>query len=176
MVDFLGCHNVHFNSEITRLRKLYPRHTLLAIVTTLIIVASIIQRTDSSVSSVRKLCALENDKENCLASYQPYGFFDDISNKEWVEFYQKPVKEAEHYVDKKDPNRGTDDPNKWKFYNLAPYFNCSHIFKLGSPVDGGKWTCDPERITHAVQKQNDKGWYVIFLSTVDDTVLVKYIF
>ena len=91
-----------------------------------------------------------------LAFDQSYGFFDDIANADWQQFYQTPAREAQHYHHPKTPNEGVKDPSQWNFYNWDRYFNCPHLQKVGGLGGGPKWTCDVERLRAVVQRRRQQ--------------------
>jgi len=114
-----------------------------------------------------------------LALHHSLGYFDDIPAEQWQKFFVTPMRTAQHYVNPVDPNAGSDNPNVWYYNNWIPVIECPHLMKLGGLVDGGKWTCDPERIPRAVQRRQQQsqqqqgqqqpnhpnniatGWYVL---------------
>lgn len=91
-----------------------------------------------------------------IANKHSYGFFQDIPDAEWREFYQKPAILAQHYSNLTDPNYRKEDPAWWIFFNWDPYFNCPHLLKVGGLGDGPKWTCDPERIAQVAAERREK--------------------
>jgi len=130
-------------------------------------------RETSSLTTTRA-----GNKNYEFALHHSLGFFDDIPADTWQKFFVEPTRTAQHYVNPIDPNAGSDNPNVWYYNNWIPVIECPHLIKLGGLVDGGKWTCDPERIPRAVQRrqqqlqqqqtnhqpaknQNVTGWYVL---------------
>lgn len=91
-----------------------------------------------------------------LAFEQSFGFFRDIPDQQWREFYQVPAATARHYrIQHGDPNQGVKYPAQWNFFNWDPVFTCPHVQKLGGLGSGGKWTCDIERIPRVVQERRN---------------------
>ena len=109
----------------------------------------LLQLTTSSSSSQQQ----QQQSDYNLAFEQSYGFFDDISNADWQQFYQAPAREARHYRSPQHPNKGTKFPAQWNFFNWDRYFNCPHLQKVGGLGGGPKWTCDVERLRAVVQRR-----------------------
>jgi hypothetical protein len=91
--------------------------------------------------------------ETTLAFQQSLGFFDDIDDQEWLELFQKPARNADHYENSRNPNHGSDKAAFWNFFNQEPVMSCPHLKKVGGLGDGPKWTCDPERLTRVAQRR-----------------------
>lgn len=125
-----------------------------------------------------------------LAWEQSYGFFEDISDADWIEFYQKPALAARHYRFENNPNQGAKFPAQWNFFNWDRYFNCPHLQKVGGLGGGAKWTCDVERLKRVVERRKRRAkksesseeghhWYVLsslyFLTHNDGVVSCVFI-
>lgn len=85
-----------------------------------------------------------------LAFNQSFGFFDTISNEDWIKYYQSHVKEQLARSPPKNHSNNDDDDDdslqnvsQWLYDNIDPMFVCPHPKKVGNPA--GKWMCDPER-------------------------------
>jgi hypothetical protein len=108
------------------------------------------------LQSFRSGSALDCSKpppETTLAFQQSLGFFDDINDQEWLELFQKPARNADHYNIPHNPNFGSDKAAFWNFFNQEPVMSCPHLRKVGGLGDGPKWTCDPERLTRVAQRR-----------------------
>jgi len=108
--------------------------------------------TDLTVldSSERQLL---NRDDFALAKQQSFGFFDDISSKEW-QLLQERVRLV--YPNVKSPSLEAirNEPvnaNVFLQNHFEPEFNCRHERRIGRLGDGGKWVCDP----HRVQQKKD---------------------
>jgi hypothetical protein len=72
------------------------------------------------------------------------GFFDDIDDREW----DLLKKRCTHIQPNICPYcRGGDNSNAWFQNHYEPEFACRHERRIGRLGDGGKWVCDPHRIT-----------------------------
>lgn len=82
-----------------------------------------------------------------LAKHQSLGFFDDITSSTWKRLQEKVLAMS--------PNFCSDQLNQ-KFASFfqchyEPDFVCLHEERIGIQGDGGKWICDPHRITENVE-------------------------
>jgi hypothetical protein len=91
--------------------------------------------------------------ETTLAFQQSLGFFDDIDDKEWINLFREPARDADHYANPRNPNTGSDKAAFWNFMNQEPVMSCPHLKKVGGLGDGPKWTCDPERLTRVAERR-----------------------
>jgi hypothetical protein len=107
----------------------------------------------SSTTSRSALDCSKPRPETTLALQQSLGFFDDIDDQEWIDLFQTPARNADHYQNPRSPNYGTDKAAFWNFMNQEPVMSCPHLKKVGGLGDGPKWTCDPERLPRVAQRR-----------------------
>ena len=81
-----------------------------------------------------------------LARQESLGFFDDISEPDWIRRRDRLRQETLfQYPD--DPEKGLQcHVAEWMLFNVDPLFSCPHIRKVGGHGDGSKWVCDPHRL------------------------------
>ena len=101
------------------------------------------------ISCVRyNLAHLKSDYDFLKAKQESDGYFDDIPGKEW-----NMMKERAKFV---SPNTCLGPPNckfknknaaYWLQNNFEPDFACRHEKRIGIMGDGGKWVCDPHRLS-----------------------------
>ena len=77
-----------------------------------------------------------------LAYKQSLGFFNDISDVDWMRLRKRH---------QETPNCGPlqcapEPAHKWFQNNFEPTFTCLHERRIGGLGDGPKWVCDPHRI------------------------------
>jgi hypothetical protein len=116
----------------------------------------VLQSSTTSRSALTSQSAADCSKpppETTLAYQQSLGFFDDINDQEWLELFQKPARNADHYQNPRNPNYGSEKAAFWNFMNQEPVMSCPHLKKVGGLGDGPKWTCDPERLTRVAQRR-----------------------
>ncbi|GKY94337.1 hypothetical protein MPSEU_000399600 [Mayamaea pseudoterrestris] len=111
-----------------------------------------------------------NAKSFDLAFRESLGFFDDISESDWMQlrnsyhaediFFRPPSgptdpdpSELPQHIKAmfEEPGDSKTSMAVWMFANVDPIFNCPHRRRVGGRGDGPKWTCDP----HRLQKRND---------------------
>lgn len=78
-----------------------------------------------------------------LARWESLGFFDDIPNEEWVEFFQQPARLYHSYRNTDEIYHHAEQMRVpfWIFHNVDPYFTCPRMRLIGR-----KRVCDPDRI------------------------------
>ena len=86
--------------------------------------------TPLSSHSVATTAITTPSPENLLSYRQSYGFFDDISDRDWLQIYQKRAREAHHYNNPFQPNAATQYTQVWNFHNQEPVFSCPHVHKV----------------------------------------------
>ena len=64
----------------------------------------------------------EQQQDYILAKEQSFGFFTDIPNNEWREFYVRPAREYQPYRFPDDPDLHRENVPFWIFHNWDPYF------------------------------------------------------
>jgi hypothetical protein len=105
-----------------------------------------------------------------LAYDESYGFFDDITSRDWE---LKKSKFRDIY-----PNTHTKelpsmlrnkriDANAFFQNYFEPDFTCPHERRLGNNGDGGKWVCDPHRLQKKT-KQGDDGCLIYSIGSNGD--------
>ena len=94
-----------------------------------------------------------NNLEFQMANDESFGFFDDISSREWKLLQEIAVKSYEPHLDSGNPLKFADNLRRGKspsFYqtNYEPNFSCRFEQRVGGNGngDGPKWVCDPHRI------------------------------
>ena len=92
-----------------------------------------------------------NDADFALAKRQSLGFFDDISTAHWKRLQEKVNDMSPNFVEWL--MRKKEGQEWWWFWqgHYEPDFVCQHERRLGMEADGGKWICDPHRITNKVK-------------------------
>lgn len=98
-----------------------------------------------------QLCSQCNEPE--VARRESLGFFDDIPLRTWKRM-KKKVKDMSpnfnpYYLPYKEgaPDQSISVPGKFYQTNYEPDFVCQHEQRIGQLGDGGKWVCDPHRIS-----------------------------
>lgn len=79
------------------------------------------------------------------AKYDSYGFFTDISDKNW-ELMKANARSEPLFLNISHPEHGSQNGAIWMMENFDPIFNCLHAKRIGGRGDGGKWVCDPHRL------------------------------
>jgi hypothetical protein len=113
-------------------------------------------RCDRRVASIHAV-----DPSFHLAYEQSFGFFDNIPNAEWEQFYVEHARKSEHYRFPQDHDRYSNNQSaSWIFSNWDPYFTCPHARKIGGLGGGSKWVCDIDRLQKVIERRKiyDEFW------------------
>lgn len=85
-----------------------------------------------------------NDYE--LAMRESLGFFDDIPSHTWT-LMKKRIGHLHSIPGFSQTDYRNKYPGFYYQYHNEPDFTCQHEMRIGNQGDGGKWVCDPHRIT-----------------------------
>ena len=106
---------------------------------------------------------VDNAKTNedyVLAKRQSLGFFDDIASSHWKRLQEKVSIMSPNFDASLLNDTEKNDRFDWFWQShYEPDFVCSHERRIGRQGDGGKWVCDPHRITQSV---NDGGRCLVY--------------
>lgn len=83
--------------------------------------------------------------QNSLACRDSFGFFSDVSNKEWI-LRREIARNRIHNAYPESPTKHAGTPTTWYQENWDPDFSCAAEEKVGPTGDGHKWVCDPHRV------------------------------
>jgi len=87
------------------------------------------------------------DTDHLLAKRQSLDFFDDITSSTWKRLQKKVLNMSPNFC--QDKLEKAFSPFFQCHYE--PDFVCLHEERIGEQGDGGKWICDPHRITKQVE-------------------------
>jgi hypothetical protein len=89
-----------------------------------------------------------------LAYNHSFGYFQDISDSEWENFYIQPARKSNHYRYPQHHDRYTSNQSaSWIFSNWDPFFTCPHVRKIGGLGGGPKWVCDIDRLQKVIEQR-----------------------
>lgn len=89
-----------------------------------------------------------------LAFYESYGFFDDITEEDWK---MRQTWARSHETRTSHEYFRYHQQSIWYYYNYQPFFSCPHLKRITGNDDGGKWTCDPHRLTKQATRRKQAG-------------------
>eukprot|EP00536_Pseudo-nitzschia_multiseries_P018461 jgi/Psemu1/55717/gm1.55717_g len=101
-----------------------------------------------------------------LARRESLGFFTDVSETTWNRYKRRFQHTQPNHMHK---TKWTNQREQERFErharysnwfwaeNFEPEFTCPHEFRLGKLGDGGKWVCDPYRITETETETTGGG-------------------
>ncbi|CAB9513511.1 Pfam:DUF672 [Seminavis robusta] len=102
------------------------------------------------------LASSQDPSDFQLASYQSYGFFDDISSEDWKLHQQRFQTHKDHMNDRRPDPTSNELPAMYYMSHYDPLFTCPHERRLGGLGDGPKWTCDPHRLERVARERKEK--------------------
>ena len=127
-------------------------------------------KTDDQLAS--KLIKLQQKRHDNttydLALKESEGFFTDISSNQWL-----MLKAKAHSMQpntRGDPNgpESSSRPSVWFQQHYEPEFICPFERRIGRLGDGGKWICDPHRITMQSQTSDKPDCLVYSIGSNGD--------
>ena len=136
---------------ITRLRAFLCKVSVIAFTVCALIrnINQFSERSDLWVDtsgSTQFSSASEDISSDCKLAYEnSFGFFDDISEREWI-LRRNITHRMSHHLLKEDPFLPKEKPAEWYQGNWNPDFSCTFREAVGGPGDGLKWMCDPHRL------------------------------
>jgi len=105
-----------------------------------------IDRSSALLTSPMKwknVAFLSSPKDNFLQAYKESdGFFTDVDESDWKKLMQR-IQNTPNCAVKCE----AEASNRWYQNNWEPTFTCLHERRVGRWGDGGKWICDPHRIS-----------------------------
>ena len=97
---------------------------------------------DADAAPVIDLSSSDSSNSFQLAYRDSNGFFDDVPEHKWL-IRKRIASERILVADEIVP----DSPQEFHQRNWNPDFSCEFEDFLGPGGDGGKWVCDPHRIS-----------------------------
>lgn len=91
------------------------------------------------------------DPKSLLSYQQSYGFFDDILDEDWQKLQHK-VKMMHPNTNGNPYSEKVHSPRSYFQNHYEPDFVCQHERRIGLLGDGGKWVCDPHRLSPRTNK------------------------
>ena len=91
-----------------------------------------------------------------LAFDESFGYFDDISERDW-KMYQWRARNASFHRYNFKPTKAWGRPQIWYYNNYDPIFTCPQVRRVSGIGDGPKWTCDPHRLSNVVARRKAAG-------------------
>jgi len=91
------------------------------------------------------LLSLGSDRNESLANRQSFGLIDETDTK-WnrrKQIHLTQMAKEEKIWDDVEANNG----HTWFQYHHEPSFHCEFERRIGNTGDGGKWVCDPYKLT-----------------------------